>query len=500
LAVTDDTMFQPFPGQTVAGKYRVERIIAEGGMGVVLVATHIGLRTRVALKILQPSFVDSPDSVTRLMREGRSVAKLRNEHVVRMLDVGTLEDGRPFLVMEYLEGMDLAALIEREGALPVGDAVDYTLQACSGIAAAHAAGIIHRDLKPANLFRTQREDGSACVKVLDFGVAKVLPSQTMNPSLTQPTEVFGSPAYMSPEQVTSAAQVDARTDVWALGVILHELLTGAPTFDAPTVPETFIKVATAEPPSLRVSRPEVPVELEKVISRCLRKNADERYANIAELAGALAPFAPERERRPIVIVTRGADANEPEAAPSTSILRNRGTRAAAGAAAGVGGRGPRNWASAAMHGAAVRAKHPSEGWNRGTSAMSFALRKGGGARKAAIAAAAFVVMGGTAWALWPKVTRHEKSAPSEISMSNTATSPPPDPPLATQATTSTTTPAPTPTPNPTLTTIATTTAKRPPIAAHPPPHGVLPPPALAQPPPPMPAPSAAEFSEYGSRK
>lgn len=213
-------------GELLAGKYRVERLIGEGGMGVVLAARHEGLNTNVAIKLLREQALGHSDIVGRFMREARAAVSLRSEHVARVFDVGTLEDGRPYIVMERLEGKDLGDVIEQDPPLAVSVAVDYVMQACEAIAEAHAAGIIHRDLKPKNLFLTHAVHGRPLVKVLDFGISKVDPSKSPNEmALTRTTEVIGSPSYMSPEQLRSARNVDARTDIWALGVILYELLT-----------------------------------------------------------------------------------------------------------------------------------------------------------------------------------------------------------------------------------------------------------------------------------
>jgi eukaryotic-like serine/threonine-protein kinase len=271
----------------LAGKYRVTRMLGEGGMGIVLEAVHLGLGHRVALKLLKNELV-RPEHRERFFREARAAGSLSSEHVVSIKDIDTLPDGTPFLVMEYLDGSDLGGLVQHRGALPPEEATDYVLQACHALAEAHTRGIVHRDLKPANLFLTRRADGTPLVKVLDFGIAKVAEPQ-MARDLTATSAYMGSPCYMSPEQVRSAKRVDARTDLWALGVILYELLVGVPPFDGETAGDVFVKIST-EPP--RAFTPPMPMPgLEAVILRCLRKDPDQRYADIAELAEALAPFA-----------------------------------------------------------------------------------------------------------------------------------------------------------------------------------------------------------------
>ncbi len=278
------------PGQLLAGKYRVERVLGAGGMGVVLAATHVHLHQRVALKLMLPEGLANPVLGERFAREARAAARLKSAHVAHVFDVGTLEMGSPYMVMEYLEGSDLASIVARHGALDVDVAVDCVLQACDAVAEAHSIGIVHRDLKPGNLFLTNRNDGRPLVKVLDFGISKHASNPT-DLSLTSTTEVIGSPNYMSPEQLRSARRADARSDIWGLGVILHELLTGRVPFVAETFAELASKVLNDPPIPLSTTRPEATPELARIVGRCLEKDPERRYPNVAELAAALAPFA-----------------------------------------------------------------------------------------------------------------------------------------------------------------------------------------------------------------
>ena len=231
-------------GDILAGKYRVEKVLGVGGMGVVVAAMHLELDKRVALKFLLKSAAENPAVVARFAREARAAAKIQSQHVARVSDVGTLENGIPYIVMEHLEGCDLSDVLTRQGPLPPGAAVDYVLQACEAIAEAHAAGFIHRDLKPSNLFLARQADGAEIVKVLDFGISKAVlvdsepPTSVRQGALTGTTEIFGSPMYMSPEQLKASRDVDARADIWALGIILYELCTGTSPFDRPTIAET----------------------------------------------------------------------------------------------------------------------------------------------------------------------------------------------------------------------------------------------------------------------
>jgi eukaryotic-like serine/threonine-protein kinase len=284
-------------GDILAGKYRVERVLGMGGMGVVVAAHHLQLDEKVALKFLLPDALDNTEAVARFAREARAAVKIKSEHVARIIDVGTLPNGAPYMVMEHLDGGDLAAWLLDRGPLSIEQAVEFVLQASEAVAEAHALGIVHRDLKPANLFCIRRADGRLSVKVLDFGISKVTQFGASGVSaLTHDAALVGSPLYMSPEQMKSANTVDSLTDIWALGVILYELLTGKVPFVSESLPEQVHRVTTEPPSSLRGIRPEVPVDLEAVILCCLEKDRSKRYHNVAELALALYPFAPIRAR------------------------------------------------------------------------------------------------------------------------------------------------------------------------------------------------------------
>src|SRR5258706_970099 len=234
-------------GEVLAGKYRIERVLGLGGMGIVVAARHVQLDQHVALKFLLPEALANKDVVQRFAREARAAAKIQSEHVARVIDVGTLDTGSPYMVMEYLEGSDLAHILQERGRLPFYEPVDYVLQACEAIAEAHAAGIVHRDLKPANLFLARRTNGRSIVKVLDFGISKVTKGSQDDLSLTKTTSLVGSPLYMSPEQMTSARLTDTRSDIWALGVILYELVSGHTPFTAESVTGIVAAILPNEP-------------------------------------------------------------------------------------------------------------------------------------------------------------------------------------------------------------------------------------------------------------
>ncbi|WP_437978035.1 serine/threonine-protein kinase [Sorangium sp. So ce295] len=282
-------------GQILSGKYRVERILGQGGMGVVVAALHEKLHQRVAIKLLHPGAND--EMVERFVREARAAVRLKSEHVARVLDVGTLETGAPFMVMEYLEGSDLQETLRQRGPLDLEEAVGYVLEACEAIAEAHAAGIIHRDLKPANLFLTRAADGTGMVKVLDFGISKALADPSTAGAepelgLTKTAMVLGSPLYMAPEQMRSARSVDARADIWSLGAILYQLLTARVPFDASSLSELILMINTESPPPPTTFRRDLPPGLEAAILRCLERDVAKRFKSVAELAGAIVDFGP----------------------------------------------------------------------------------------------------------------------------------------------------------------------------------------------------------------
>jgi len=345
-------------GQLLAGKYRVERVLGRGGMGVVVAAHHIHLDEKVAIKFLLPEAVANAEVVGRFVREARAAVRIKSEHVARVSDVGSLEGGEPYMVMECLEGSDLAAWLLERGALPVEQAVEFVLQASEAIAEAHALGIVHRDLKPANLFVVRRADGLSSIKVLDFGISKVsgLGGSGVDANFTRTTAVVGSPLYMPPEQMAASKTVDERADIWALGVVLYELIAGQAPFMGETLPEVCIKIAIEPPRDIRSFRPEVPQGLEAVILRCLEKDRDRRYRNVAELAHALSEFGPKRARNSVERISRTIevagmsrsaltpppwpDIRETLAEP-TPLVAGSGTEAPWGRTAVVPGKGKR---------------------------------------------------------------------------------------------------------------------------------------------------------------
>jgi eukaryotic-like serine/threonine-protein kinase len=282
-------------GRLINDKYRVERVIGRGGMGVVLEATQLELDRRVAIKCLFPKLQGDSDALMRFSREARAAAKLRSEHTIRVFDVGRLESRAPFIVMELLDGCDLHRYVAREGPLSIEDALAYVEQACIALEEAHALGLVHRDLKPHNLFLTRRPDGTPIVKVLDFGLVKAVRETRANEH-TDTNIILGTPLFMAPEQFERAMKVDARTDIWALGASLYFLLTGSFPFYGKENSQVFAAIARSAMTPIRERRPEIPEEIDEVIRGCLRRNPAERFQTATELRRALAKAAPRAEK------------------------------------------------------------------------------------------------------------------------------------------------------------------------------------------------------------
>jgi len=317
LAIPDGTPL--VPGNVVGNKYRIDGCLGEGGMGVVLSATHLELDAPVAIKVVREEFAGSQDIVERVLFEARAVARMRSSHVVRVLDVARLDSGCPYIIMEQLQGEDLGAALWDHGPYSVPQAIDYLLQACDGLAEAHSLGIVHRDLKPGNLFLARTPEG-VVLKVLDFGISKEVNtplrsiSRTARTSLTSAGDPVGSPYYMAPEQMRASPDVDARADIWSLGAILFELLTGQCPFEGETLTEVCGKVLGEAPPSLNAFLNGDDTQLDAVIARCLQKDPELRYQTVSDFAAAL------RAWRPI------EDSELTEPAPKSGARRRRSAR------------------------------------------------------------------------------------------------------------------------------------------------------------------------------
>ncbi|MBI5536430.1 MAG: serine/threonine protein kinase [Deltaproteobacteria bacterium] len=305
----------PRTGEVIGAKYVVEGLLGAGGMGVVLAARHSQLGQQVAIKVLLPESLRDPVANERFLREARAAIAIRSEHVARVMDFGTLESGSPYLVMEHLEGNDLKEQLLRRSPLPISTVIDYVIQACEALCEAHKRGIVHRDLKPANLFLSARMDGSPHVRVLDFGISKTVSlaaaATGSGDGITRTDAVFGTPAYMSPEQLRSSKLVDHRTDLWSLGVVLYELLTGKLPFGSTSdgIVAMCAHILEDPPPPMRAMRPDVPPALEAAVIRCLAKQPAERFQSISELTDAISAFGSSGSAEIAARIARMSDDN-----------------------------------------------------------------------------------------------------------------------------------------------------------------------------------------------
>jgi len=379
-------------GTVVAGKLRIVRLLGMGGMGAVYEVEHAFTKHRRALKLLHPEMLEHPMVVARFLREASAAGHIGNAHIVETFDAGTLEGGEPYIVMEMLEGETLASRLEREQRLPVGELADLVRQACDGVQAAHAAGIVHRDLKPENLFVVQR-DGKPFVKVLDFGISKFDRSlvsgggRDANAS-TKEGSSLGTPYYMSPEQVDGDKDLDARTDVYALGVILYECASGQRPYVAEALPKLAVLIHVGKPERLSGLRPELPRAFVDVVHKAMARDKGERFQTAAELGSALAPFGREAldATMPELTGVRGGSSRPPPAVRATSEPP----------ATGASSEPPSPGAGAARGAAAVA--RPS-GKTMGGSSLSVAREKPratGGGRVVALVAIGALVLGATA--------------------------------------------------------------------------------------------------------
>ena len=311
------------PGDVLDGKYRIERLVGEGGMGQVLAATHLGLGQQVAIKIMLAEKASDTDSVERFLREARAVVMLKSSHIARVYDVAKTPAGLPYIVMELLDGKDLVTVLLESGALPYADAVDVILQACDALAEAHGLGIIHRDLKPENFFLSRRRDGTPHVKLIDFGISKLgieANHKSGRRVVTQENTVLGSPTYMSPEQVRNSKSVDERSDIWSIGVSLYELLTAAEPFGAESIPEIFVNVLTVTPVAPDQLVAEIPPDLSAIVMRCIEKDPAARFQSVGELASALFRFG---TGKPSSVAPTWGDTTGDKAPDSQSSLVGR---------------------------------------------------------------------------------------------------------------------------------------------------------------------------------
>lgn len=392
-------------GDLVAGKFRIEEKLGEGGMGVVWAARDEALGRKVALKVLPATLATQQDMAQRFLREAMAAAQLDNDHAVRIFDQGRLPEGTPYIVMERLEGEDLDEVLAARGRLPIPVAVDYTLQACVALSAAHNKGIVHRDLKPANLFLHRTDAGRTVIKVLDFGIAKLLDAPKAGAALTRTNQQLGTPLYMSPEQHLGDT-VDARTDIWSLGVILFELLSGKRPFDGETFGRVLQAVCNEDPPALE-KLGDVPEGLAAVVRRCLSKDRDGRYPTVASLVLDLGVFAAPESRRLIESIHPPPSSLDDFTGPTSPA-----TRLSEGAAGAVSGSAATGTADTKL----AITKEPATAPRGRGSWLAIALLGG------------LAGVGAFAWSLLPA-----KQTPSKEAVAQDAPAPPRDAPHASEA-------------------------------------------------------------------
>jgi serine/threonine-protein kinase len=288
-------------GEVLAGKYRIETVLGRGGMGHVFAAMHLELDQVVAIKVMHKDLLADADAVMRFGREAKAAAAMRGNHTARIFDVGKLDSGQPYMVMEHLEGRDLASLVDTGARIELADAFEWIAQACEAVAEAHDLGVVHRDIKPHNLFLTRDRNGRAVIKVLDFGLAKAFAPEKVGSmkETTRQGEFLGSPFYVSPEQA-SGKKVDHRTDVWSLGATLYHLVAGVPPFYAATSNLVCAMLLTEDFPPIITRRPDAPPALEALLRRCMTRDVNQRLGSVRAMLDEL---------RALVAATRGSPSN-----------------------------------------------------------------------------------------------------------------------------------------------------------------------------------------------
>jgi serine/threonine-protein kinase len=296
-APTERTSDDPLLGCVLQGRYRIKRQLGQGGMGAVYEGEHLLIGNPVAVKVLHAKHAADPAIIERFRREAQATTLIRHHHIVGVLDLGQLDDGSLYLVMEHLDGRDWSSDLSNEGPQPVAKVVHILSQVCDALGAAHEAGIVHRDIKPDNIFLIRRSGDPNFVKVLDFGISKIREGAgPIEPSKTQTGTAIGTPYYMAPEQVQGKKDIDARTDIYAMGIVLFQALTGQYPFDAETYPMLVMNIVMQPVPQLSAYRPDLPRELQRVLERMVAKDRALRFSSVQDVKTALAPFAQVADR------------------------------------------------------------------------------------------------------------------------------------------------------------------------------------------------------------
>jgi serine/threonine protein kinase len=419
----------PQPGDVLDGKYRVEHLLGEGGMGAVARATHILRRAPVALKFMSGAVLSLPGAVERFVNEGVAASQIDSDHVVKVFDVGRLPSGAPYLVMELLDGCDLGQLLEREGpTLPVARAVHFIIQALRALQTAHVAGIVHRDMKPSNCFVIEKDGEPDFVKLVDFGISKVRAAEDgQGAHLTRTNSALGTPLYMSPEQARSPRDVDHRTDLYSVGAILYEMLAGRTPYTADTgeFTEILFKIFTTEPEPLATLRPDLPDGLAALVHRALSREREARFASANDMAEALAPYADERSSQVLARLRTGRRSQTPGRSSTVTpvVEAVRATQAEAMAS------------THASDGAALRPASTSVGVTRESNAAEAHPRSRPAGVVVAIAAVIVAAVAGAGFVLLHGDSRApaiEKSAvePTPVPAPSAVVLPPPAVPAA----------------------------------------------------------------------